>query len=152
MDQRMDRWQGYLPMARASLLSTFERAAHTGVQFSPAERALFLACEFWTAVSVRKLVVHLGADPIGALRYMTLLYSGIGALGVTSDMVVAVGELASSSHPQVQYNCLIALQERLLKTRDPVDRLIARFAGYLGLDSPGDSNWPESSKVVLVSA
>lgn len=134
----MDRWLGYLPVSSASLLSTFERAARNGVQFSLAERALFMACEFWTAISARKLSAHLGADSVDALRYMSIVYSGIGAHDVARTLIVAIGELEATSHRQVRDNCVAALQERLLKSRDPVDQLIARFTETLGLGSAMD--------------
>lgn len=136
----MDRWQGYLPLASASLVSTFERAAKPGVQFSLAERALFLACDFWGAISARRVIEHLGAGSIDALRYMSIIYSAIGAHGVVRAMVVAIGELEGASHPQTRHTHLASLQARLLKTRDPVDELIARFAQNLGL-GPGTSGF-----------
>jgi hypothetical protein len=131
----MGRWQGHMPIANASLLSTFEKAAQGSVQFSPAERALFIACEFWTAVCARKLDVHLGVDSIDALRYMGMIYSAVGAHGVASAVMVAIGELERASHPQKRHTCLASLQERLLTINDPVDQLIARLAEKLGLGS-----------------
>jgi hypothetical protein len=133
----MDRWQGYLPLASASLISTVERAAKGGVQFSLAERALFLACEFWSAISGRRVIEHLGAGSIDALRYMSIIYSAIGAHGVARAMVVAIGELEGASHPQTQHKSLASLQIRLLNIHEPVDELIARFAENLGLGSAG---------------
>ena len=131
----MDRWQGSLPLASASLISTFERAVKRGVQFSLAERALFLACEFWSAISRRRVIEHLGAGSIDALRYLSIIYSAIGAHGVVRAMVVAISELEGTSLPQTRYQYLTSLQLRLLTTPDPVDELIARFAQNLGLGS-----------------
>lgn len=133
----MDRWQGSLPLASASLISTFERAVKRGVQFSLAERALFLACEFWSAISRRRVIEHLGAGSIDALRYLSIIYSAIGAHGVVRAMVVAISELEGTSLPQTRYQYLTSLQLRLLTTPDPVDELIARFAQNLGLGSGG---------------
>jgi hypothetical protein len=133
----MVRWQGYLPEASASLLSTFNRASRRGVQFSLAERALFMACEFWTAISERNLAAHLGADSIDALRYMSIIYSSIGAQAVVSAMGAAIVEIEGTAHQLTRNKCLAALQERLLKTQDPVDQLIARMAVKLGLGSRG---------------
>jgi hypothetical protein len=50
-------------------------------------------------------------------------------------MVVAIGELEGASHLQTRHKHLASLQAHLLKTRDPVDELIARFAENLGLGS-----------------
>ena len=131
----MDRWQGSLPLASASLLSIVEKAAKGGVQFSLAERALFLACEFWSAISARGVIEHLGAGSIDALRYMSIIYSAIGAHGAARAMVDAIGELEGASHPQSQHKSLASLQVSLLKTQEPVDELIARFAENLRLGS-----------------
>jgi hypothetical protein len=38
-------------------------------------------------------------------------------------MVRAIGELKRASHPLEQHQYLTKLQERLLRTRDPVDQL-----------------------------
>ena len=131
----MDRWQGSLPLASASLISIVEKAAKGGVQFSLAERALFLACEFWSAISARRVIEHLGAGSIYALRYMSIIYSAIGAHGAARAMVDAIGELEGASHPQSQHKSLASLQVSLLKTQEPVDELIARFAENLRLGS-----------------
>jgi hypothetical protein len=133
-------------MANASL-RLLSRAAQSGVQFSLAERSLFLACEFWTAVCTRGLAAHLGADAIDALRYIGMIYSAIGAHGVASAAFVAIGELQSAAHPQERHRCLANLQERLLKTRDPVDELIARLAENLGLGSGSGPQWMPASEV-----
>ena len=137
----MDRWQGSLPLASASLVSTFEKAAKRGVQFSLAERALFLACEFWSAISARRVIEHLGAGAIDALRYLSIIYSAIGAHGVVRAMVVAIEELEGASLPQTRYQYLTSLQLRLLTTHDPVDELIARFAKNLGLAAGASSSF-----------
>lgn len=130
--QQYYRWQGHLPLASAKLLPTFDRAGRVGTPFSPAERALFLACEFWGAISARRLVGHLGEDSLGALRYMTIIYSAIGAHRVVNAMIVAIGELECTSMPEERYQRLVALQARLLTTRDPVDELIVHLAENLG--------------------
>ncbi len=109
------------------------RVARDRIQFSSAERALFTACEFWVAVCSRKLAPHLGADPIDALRYTSILYTAIRADGVAAAVIIAINELACISDPQEQHQCLAELQERLLRTRDPVDHLIAHLAKTLGL-------------------
>jgi hypothetical protein len=148
----MDRWQGYLPASSASLLSRFESAAQRRVQFSPAERALFMACEFWTAVSARTLGAHLRASSIDTLRYMSILYSAIGAHGVASEIIIAIGEFECASHPQAIQQCLATLQENLLKTHEPVDQLIARLAEKLGLASGGRQNAMRASENISIVA
>jgi hypothetical protein len=129
----VDRWQGHLPITSASLRSTLTRAARERLPFSSVERALFTACEFWVAVRSRKLASHLGVGPLDALRYTSILYTAIRADGVAAAVIIAINELACISDPQEQHQCLAELQERLLRTRDPVDHLIAHLAKTLGL-------------------
>jgi hypothetical protein len=148
----MGRWQKHLPLASASLVSTFEQAGRVGVQFSLAERALFLACEFWTAVSARRLAAHPGMGSIDALRYMSMIYSSMGAHAVANALIVAIRELECASHPLDRHQCLATLQERLLKTRDPVDQMIARLAETLGLGSRCSPKWEPASALISTSA
>jgi hypothetical protein len=142
----MDRWQEYLPVSSASLLSTFDRAIQKRVQFSAAERALFMACEFWSAVLARRLVAHSGSGAIEMLRYVSILYSAMGAHAVANELMTAIGELDDASNPQAQRQCLGKLQDNLLKTGDPVDLLISRLAERLGLGSGGGLNWEYGSE------
>jgi hypothetical protein len=149
----MDRWQEYLPLSSECLLSTFDRAIQSRAQFSPAERALFVACEFWTAVMARKLVAqHGGPDAVDTLRHMSILFSAIGAHGVVSELIIAIGEFEGVSHPQTQRQCLGKLQDNLLKTREPVDLLIARLAQKLGLGRAGGPNWDYGSEEIPLFA
>jgi hypothetical protein len=148
----MDRWQEYLPVSSASLLSTFDRAIQRRVQFSPPERALFMACEFWTAVLARRLVAHSGPGALDTLRYMSILYSAMGAHAVANEIVIAIGEWCGDPDAQAQRQCLGKLQENLLKTGDPVDLLIARLAEKLGLGSGGGANWEYGSEEISLFA
>jgi hypothetical protein len=149
----MDRWQQYLPLSSASLLSTFDRAIQGGAQFSSAERSLFMACEFWTTVMARKLVArHGGSDAVDTLRHMSILYAAIGAQGVVNELTIAIGEFEGVSHPQTQRQCLSKLQENLLKTREPVDLLIARLAEKLGLGRASSQNWDYGSEEIPLFA
>jgi hypothetical protein len=150
--QRMGRWQKHLPLASASLHSTFDKAGRVGVQFSRAERALFMACEFWTAVSAQGLGGHPGMGSTDTLRYMSMIYSSMGADGVAGAMKAAIGELERAPRPQDRHQCLVTLQERLLKTRDPVDQMIARLAESLGLGSRSTAKWEPASVLISTPA
>jgi hypothetical protein len=148
----MDRWQAYLPVSSASLLPTFESAVRRKAQFSPAERALFMACEFWTAVQARTLVAHVGSGAVETLQYMSILYAAFGAHAAANEMIVAVGESAGAADPQAQRQCIGKLQENLLRTHEPVDLLIARLAERLGLGSGGGLNWECASEEISLFA
>lgn len=148
----MERWQEHLPLSSASLLPAFDRATRRRVPFSPAERALFMACEFWSAVLARSLAAHSGSNAVDMLRYMHILYSAIGAQAVANEMVIAIGELADAPDPQAQRHCLGKLQENLLGTGDPVDQLIAGLAERLGLGSSSGLSWGHGSEKISRTA
>lgn len=148
----MGRWQGHLPMASANLRPILDKAAQGGTQFSLAERAIFMACEFWTAIAAQKLVMYLGEGAMDTLRYMNIIYSAIGAPNVASAVIATVGELEGSSSPQIRLTCLRALQDRLLKTEDPVDHLIARFVERLRLGAEHRSEWVSASDMDSILA
>ena len=148
----MSRWKGLLPMASASLPSILERAARGGAEFSLAERALFMACEFWSAIAARRLATHLGAGAVDTLRYMNIIYSALGAHEVASAVIVAVGEFEAASSPQGRAKCLTGLQERLLRTKEPVDHLIARLARNLGIGDDTPVEWDSAPPLLSLSA
>ena len=130
-----NRWQAHLPVASQALSALLERAARGGVQFSAPERALFTACEFWVAVETRTLVAHLGPQAADALRSLSIIYAAIGAPRIARMLIAAVGEIGDTAPPSHRVECLIALQERVARTQDPVDELIAGLAHNLGLSA-----------------
>jgi len=129
----MSRWYGHLPLASMALSPVLNRVARTGTQFSAAERALFTACEFWVAVEGRTVAVYLGAEPAEPLRYLGIVFSALATPGVARALVRAVGEFNDATTPPQKLQCLNALQERLLRSTDLVDRAIAGLARELRL-------------------
>jgi hypothetical protein len=83
---------------------------------------------------------------------MNIIYSAIGAPEVASAVIVAVGELEGASSAQGRLRCLTALQDRLLKTKEPVDHLIARLAENLGIGSDTHPGWDTASEMISISA
>ncbi len=131
----MSRWQGYLPLASMALSDLLERAAGGGRQFTAPERALFSACEFWVAVETRALIPHLGEHAADSLRYLSIVYSAMGAHHVARMLIAAVGEIRDAAKSADALTCLVALQDRMARTQDPVDRLIAGLAHDMGLSA-----------------
>jgi hypothetical protein len=129
------RWLGHLPVASQALSWLLVRAARGGQPFSPPERALFAACEFWVAVERRALPVHLGANVADPLRYQSIVFAAMGAHHVARALIAGVGEFSRSATPLEGLKCLTVLQERLSRTQDPVDELIAGLADTLGLSA-----------------
>ncbi len=131
----MNRWQGHLPVASVALSALLERAARGGVQFTAPERALFTACEFWAAVETRTLHAHLGPHAADSMRTLSFVYSAMGAHHVARTLVAGVAEMGEQTTPLGRHKCLEALQQRLARTQDPVDQLIADLAHSLGLSA-----------------
>jgi hypothetical protein len=138
----VDRWQGYLPLASLALSELLEPAAHGGRQFTAPERALFAACEFWVAVETRALIPYLGAHATDSLRYLSIIYGAMGAHHVARMMIVAVGEIRDAATSPDPQRCLMVLQERVARTQDPVDQLIAGLAHDMGLSAIARPCWP----------
>jgi hypothetical protein len=132
---RANRWQEHLPVASQALSALLERAACGGVQFSAAERALFTAGEFWFAVQTRTLASHLGVRDADPWRHLSIVYSAMGAHHVARNLIAGVAEIGDTATPLGRLQCLSALQQRLVRTNDPVDELIADLAHDLGLSA-----------------
>jgi hypothetical protein len=131
----MNRWQGHLPVASLALSALLERAARGGGQFTEPERALFTACEFWAAVETHTLHAHLGPHAADSMRTLSFVYSAMGARHVARMLVTGVAELREQTTPLYRHKYLEALQQRLSRTQDPVDQLIADLAHDLGLSA-----------------
>ena len=125
---RLISWSGHPDTTSQSLQSLRERAAVGVSGVSDAEHCLFQACEFWAATKSRTLVAHLGADASATLPTIGTTFAEIGAPRVASELDVAFVDLAESQGAVHRQNCINALQNRLLTTEEPVDRLLARFA------------------------
>jgi hypothetical protein len=121
-------WPGHLEITSKSLLSIMERATGGAADISVAERCLFMACEFWAATKANTLALHLGASASDTLPTIGTIFAAIGAGGVASDLDAAFVDLAASPGAASRLQCINALQNRLLTTDEPVDKLLARFA------------------------
>ena len=121
-------WSGHLETTSQRLLSILERATTGASDISVAERCLFMACEFWAATKSRNLEVHLGAAATDTLPVIGSIFTAIGAPGVAGDVDVAFADLSASRGAAHRQRCIGVLQNRLLISEEPVDRLLARFA------------------------
>jgi hypothetical protein len=121
-------WPGHRPSTRTRMLGILERAAGDAGDLSLAECALFTACEFRACVAARALCAHLRSNAVQRLRTLALVYSSIGATHfarLLDDAQVDLSCLQTSRARQVR---LQMLEQHLLVSTDPVDRLLARFA------------------------
>jgi hypothetical protein len=120
-------WRGHLPITSVALLSILNRAIAGQMLFSRVERVFYLACEFWAAVNARELEAHLDPDAADPLHDARLAFSAIGAERIVD--VLRHADIAGGARAQRgRRQCVAATEERLLRTQDSVDVLIAEFA------------------------
>lgn len=124
----MDTWRGHFPITSFVRQALLNKAAVAGAAFSPAERTLFVACEFWAATATRELARHLGSQAEERLRAAHRAFSQIGAVRVASALQVMIGSCPSGPSPLWLNVHVGALELQLLDTEDEVDGLIARYA------------------------
>jgi hypothetical protein len=144
----MDAWRGHLPITSRMLLRILSKAAAGKNEFSRAERILYTACEFWAATAARSIAAHLGAEVVDNLENAIFAFSRIGAGHVENTLIVFLRDLANPPTKRRYLERLAALEEDLLKTKDPVDRLIARFAEDLKEGIAVSPSWRSSTRVV----
>lgn len=128
-----ETWRGIYPIT-SFVLEALGRKRDGGGEnaLTEAEQLLLQAVEFWAAAAHGTLENYLKPDPavklVGALR----AFEGIGAIRVASLVRVAAEALSKRDGPRVSATAVIAqLDERLARTDDNVDDLIARFAGRI---------------------
>jgi hypothetical protein len=124
----MDAWRGHLPITSRMLRRILNKAAAGKSQFSCAERILYTTCEFWAAAAARSIVTHLGSEVVDNLEDAIFAFSRIGAGHVENTLIAFLRDLDTPPTKPRYLERLTALEEDLLKTKDPVDHLIARFA------------------------
>jgi hypothetical protein len=112
-----------------ALLSLLDRVAAGQQDFSRAERHLWVASEFWAAVNSSELDAHLdsaASDPLCDARFA---FSAIGAERVVDALLRAAVGAAGAQALGLRRHLIADLESELLSVPDPVDMLIARFAG-----------------------
>lgn len=144
----MDAWRGHLPITSRMLLRILSKAAAGKNEFSRAERILYTACEFWAATAARSIAAHLGSEAIDNLENAIFAFSRIGAVHVENTLTAFLRDLANPPTKRRYLERLAALEEDLLKTKDPVDHLIALFAEDLKEGIAVCPAWRSSTRVV----
>ncbi len=125
------QWGGHSAVTRRRLLTILERAAGGLQDFSVAERALRMACEFWAAVESQTLQAFLGPTPAKQLRYFAIIYGAIGATEVAREVEASAEALRLAGSGSRRAAGIAQLQERLRDSADPLNELITRFAQHL---------------------
>jgi hypothetical protein len=121
------KWPGHRPGTRARLEIILSSAASRAGGPSLAERALFAACDCWSAASTGSLTWHLGVDPAVRLRSLASIYAAIGAKQTARLMELALGELPGARSEQHCQQLIARLEVAILRTRANVEELLHRF-------------------------
>jgi hypothetical protein len=147
----MGHWPAFFVQARSKLMSTLEHEQPGVADFTLARRALYAACEFRAAVEARSLATSLGPAATEKLHFVAIVYTAIGAEHLAHTLHAAANDLAVAATPQRWHDCLAALEERLLRSRDPLEQLIERFAEGLHDDSRPIPEFPLSTNYYAIS-
>jgi hypothetical protein len=121
-------WQGHFPVTCVAMMSLLDRAAAGEDKFSPAERVLFVACEFWSAVNAAELDAYFdlkAEDPTHDARVALRI---VGAVKLANMLDRGVLGPAGGRASVRRRRRLLELDARLRGVADPVDLLLARFA------------------------
>ena len=121
-------WRGHFPVTSVAMMSLLDRLAAGEENFSSAECALFVACEFWSAFNAAELDVYFDLKAEDPTRDTRAALRIVGAVQVAdvldlADLGPAGGRAASRRRQR-----LLELAGTLQRIEEPVDLLIARFA------------------------
>jgi hypothetical protein len=132
-----DTWRGIYPITSFVLEAlTRKRAAAPQEHLSEAELTLLAAAEFWAAAARGTLESYLQPEPLAQLRIAKQAFTEMGAVRVVSLLRVAVDALSQRSiGAQDSHDIILHLDERLARTDDNVEDLIARYAGNIANES-----------------
>ena len=126
----METWRGIYPITSfvlEALLRKRDGAAESAL--SDGERTLLTAVEFWAAAAHGTLLAHLRPEVDTNLAEAQHAFAELGAVRVVSLLRVAGEELRSRS--QSESDVIDQLDERLARTDDNIEDLIARYAGMI---------------------
>ena len=135
-----ETWRGIYPIT-SFVLEALGRKREAGREsardagLSGSEQLLLLAVEFWAAAAHGTLDAWLRPDPASRLVVALRAFEGIGAVRVASVLRVGVECLGGHGGRKTPLLEVIAqLDERLARTDDNIDDLVARYAA--GLENP----------------
>jgi hypothetical protein len=127
----VETWRGIYPITSfvlEALLRKRDGAADGAL--SAEERTLLTAVEFWAAAAHGTLLQHLQPEVGEGLADAQRAFAALGAVRVVSLLRVAGDELRS--RPRLSEESVIGqLDERLARTDDNIEDLIARYAGVI---------------------
>jgi hypothetical protein len=127
----VETWRGIYPITSFVLEALLrKRDATPGVELSTEERTLLTAAQFWAAAAHGTLQQHLRPEVDQSLAVAQRAFTALGAVRVVSLLRVAGTELHEQSG-QSESAIIDQLDERLSRTDDNIEDLIARYAGEI---------------------
>ena len=110
------------------MMSVLERAAGGENSFSPAERILYVACEFWSAFNAGELDSYFDLSAEDPTRDARLALRLVGAIKFANQLERGVLGAAIGRANIRRRGRLVHVEARLRSVVEPVDLLLARFA------------------------
>jgi hypothetical protein len=121
-------WQGHFPVTCVALMSLLDRAVAGEEKFSPAERVLFVACEFWSAVNAVELDAYFDLKAKDPTRDARVALRIVGAVKLADMLDGGVLGPAGGRASVRRRRRLLELEASFRCIAEPVDLLLARFA------------------------
>jgi hypothetical protein len=126
----VETWRGIYPITSFVLEAlSRKRDAGDAAALTPEESTLLTAVEFWAAAAHGTLQQHVRPHIAQSLAAAQAAFGVLGAVRVVSLLRVAGEEL--QEHPTRPTAVIEQLDERLARTDDNIDDLIARYAGVI---------------------
>jgi hypothetical protein len=133
--ETVETWRGIYPITSFVLEALGRKRDAGGVgdaaALTPEEMTLLTAVEFWAAAAHGTLQEHLRPHISQNLAAAQQAFNVLGAVRVVSLLRVAGEELHDSTLRQSESAVIEQLDERLARTDDNIDDLIARYAGMI---------------------
>jgi hypothetical protein len=127
-----ETWRGIYPITSFVLEALGrKRDASSDGTLSPEEQTLLAVVEFWAAAAHGTLQEHLRPNVRENLAEARRAFSTLGAVRVVSLLRVAFEELADGPMRQSETAVIEQLDDRLARTDDNIEDLIARYAGAI---------------------
>ncbi|MDB6099702.1 MAG: hypothetical protein JWN58_2405 [Gammaproteobacteria bacterium] len=121
-------WQGHFPVTCVAMMSLLDRAAAGEEKFSPAERVLFVACEFWSALNAVELEAYFDLKAEDPTRDARVALRIVGAVKLADMLDRGVLGPAGGRASVRRRRRVLELQADFRGITEPVDLLLARFA------------------------
>jgi hypothetical protein len=127
----LETWRGIYPITSFVLEALLrKRDAAADGALSSGELTLLTAVQFWAAAAHGTLLEHLRPDVGPNLAMAQRAFAELGAVRVVSVLRVAGEELRTRPHLP-ESDVIEQLDERLARTDDNIEDLIARYAGMI---------------------